>query len=127
MPRSGVPGFQRTNDVLGFTLEKSPRKLQPGENIRPIGRSSLRLERPSDVEVIVNGAVVQRLRLRAGTYNLSDLPLGTGANEVQLRVTDDTGAQTTRAYTTFFDANLLGAGKSEWSMSAGVAVVLPGR
>lgn len=113
-------GVQRTNDVLGFTLEKSPRKLQPGENIRPIGRSSLRIERPSDVEVLVNGAIVQKLRLRAGTYNLSDLPLGTGANDVELRITDDTGAQSTRAYTTFFDGNLLGAGKSEWSVSAGL-------
>ena len=112
--------LQRTNDVLGFTLEKSPRKLKPGEDIRPIGRSSLRLERPSDVEVLVNGAVVQKLRLRAGTYNLSDLPLGTGANDVELRITDDTGALSTRAYTTFFDGNLLGAGKSEWSVSAGL-------
>ena len=113
-------GFQRTADVLGFTLEKSPRKLAPGSSIRPSGRSTLRIERPSDVEVLVNGAVVQKLRLRAGTYNLSDLPLGTGANDVELRVTDDTGAQTTRAFTTFFDASLLGKGKSEWSASAGL-------
>lgn len=113
-------GFQRTADVAGFTIEKSPRKLQPGESIRPSGRSSFRIERPSEIEVLVNGAVVQKLRLRAGNYNLSDLPLGTGANDVQLRITDDMGAQRTLAFTTFFDASLLGAGKNEWSVSAGL-------
>lgn len=112
--------MQRTNDVLGFTLEKSPRKLQPGTDIRASARSALRLDRPSDVEVLVNGAVVQKLRLRAGTYQLSDLPLGTGANDVELRITDDTGQETRRRYTAFFDGTLLAAGKNEWSISAGV-------
>lgn len=111
--------FQRQPDVLGVTLEKSPRKLRPGESIRPTGRSSFRIERPSDVEVLVNGAIVQRFRLRAGSYNLSDLPLATGANDVQLVITDDAGERRTIAFTTFFDGSLLGAGKSEWSLSGG--------
>ncbi|MCB1518988.1 MAG: fimbrial biogenesis outer membrane usher protein [Hyphomicrobiaceae bacterium] len=112
--------FQRAPDVLGVTVEKSPRKLKPGENIRPTGKSSFRIERPSDIDVMVNGAVIQRLRLRAGNYNLSDLPLGTGANEIQLVITDDTGERRALAFTTFFDGNLLGAGRSEWSVSGGV-------
>ena len=47
--------FQRAPDVLGVTVEKSPRKLKPGENIRPTGKSSFRIERPSDIDVMVNG------------------------------------------------------------------------
>lgn len=113
-------GVQRAPDLLGVTIEKSPRKLRPGENIRPTGHSSFRLERPADVEVMINGAIVQRLRLRAGNYNLSDLPLATGANEVQLIITDDTGERRALAFTTFFDANLLKPGKMEWSLSGGV-------
>ncbi len=113
-------GFQRAPDVLGVTIEKSPRKLRPGESIRPTGSSSFRIERPAEVEVMVNGAIIQRLRLRAGNYNLSDLPLGTGANEIQLIITDDTGERRTLAFTTFFDGNLLKQGKSEWSVSGGV-------
>jgi outer membrane usher protein len=112
-------GFQRTPDVLGVTIEKSPRKLRPGESIRPTGRSSFRIERPSDVEVMINGAIVQRFRLRAGNYNLSDLPLATGANEVQLIITDESGERKTLAFTSYFDGSLLGAGKSEWSLSGG--------
>lgn len=113
-------GFQRAPDVLGVTIEKSPRKLRPGESIRPTGQSSFRIERPADVEVMVNGAIIQRLRLRAGNYNLSDLPLGTGANEIRLVITDDTGQRRTLSFTTFFDGNLLKPGKSEWSISGGV-------
>ncbi len=111
--------FQRLPDVLGVTLEKSPRKLRPGESIRPTGRSSFRIERSSDVEVLVNGAIVQRLRLRAGNYNISDLPLTTGANDVELVITDEAGERRTMSFTTFYDGSLLGAGKSEWSLSGG--------
>lgn len=113
-------GLQRSPDFLGVSVEKAPRKLRPGENIRASGRSSFRLERAAEVEVVVNGAVVQRLRLRPGSYNLSDLPLTTGANEIQLIITDDTGDRRKLSFTTFFDGSLLGEGKSEWALSAGV-------
>lgn len=113
-------GVQRTTDVLGVSIEKSPRKLQPGENIRPTGRSSFRLDRPSEVDVLVNGALVQKLRLRPGNYNLTDLPLSVGANEVTLRIIDDSGAERTLAFSTFYDGSLLGAGKNEWSIAAGL-------
>jgi outer membrane usher protein len=111
--------LQSTPDILGVGIEKSPRKLRPGENTRPTGKSSFRMERPGDVEVIVNGAVVQRMRLRPGNYDLADLPLGTGANEIQLRITDDTGETRTLAFTTFFDGNLLAQGFSEWAILGG--------
>ena len=117
---SFATGFQRSPDILGVSLEKSPRKLNPGENMRPTGRSSFRIERPSEIEVVINGAIVQRLRLRAGNYNLSDLPLSVGANEVQLIITDDTGERRTLAFTTFFDGTLLAKGKSEWSLAGGL-------
>lgn len=111
--------FQSTPDILGVGIEKSPRKLRPGENTRPTGKSSFRIERPANVEVVVNGAVVQRMRLRPGNYDLADLPLGTGANEIQLIITDDTGETRTLAFTTFFDSNLLAQGYSEWAVLAG--------
>lgn len=112
-------GLQRLPDALGVSVEKSPRKLRPGESIRPTGRSSFRLDRAGDVDVVVNGATVQRLRLRPGSYNLSDLPLTTGANEVQLVITDDTGDRRTLNFTTFFEASLLRPGFSEWAVSGG--------
>lgn len=112
--------FQRTVEVAGVALEKSPRKLRPGESIRPTGRSSFRIDQPAEVEVLVNGSVITKLRLRPGTHNLTDLPLGTGANDVVLRITDISGAQRTIAFSSFYDATLLRAGASEWSLAGGV-------
>ena len=112
--------YQRSLDTLGFSIEKSPRKLNPGENIRPTGRSSFQIERPADVDIIVNGAIVQRLRLPPGNYNLRDIPFTVGANEVELAITDDAGQRRSLRFTTFYDASMLAAGKSEWALSAGV-------
>ena len=44
------------------------------------GGGSFRIERTSDIDVLVNGVSVRRLHLRPGTYNFRDLPLGAGAS-----------------------------------------------
>lgn len=108
-------------DLLGVSIEKSYEKLQPGANIRPTGSRSFRIDRPSQVEVRVKGHVVRRLQLRPGEYDLSDLPLSAGANEVSLLIEDDTGQKRTLDFTVFSGRGLLAPGISEWSLSAGVA------
>src|SRR5262249_34443451 len=65
--------FQTANDVLGVVIEKSARKLAPGEHFSPTAASSFSIERPSDVDVVVNGAITQRLKLRPGNYSIRDL------------------------------------------------------
>lgn len=112
--------FQSSPDLLGIGIEHAPAKFGGSEGLRPNGRSSFRLERPSEVEVLINGASVRRLRLGPGTYNLSSLPLAGGANDVQLVVTDDAGERRVLDFTLFHDGNLLAAGKSEWSAWAGL-------
>lgn len=115
----GAP-LQRTVDMMGVSVEKSAAKLAPGESTGITGGTTLRLERTSDIDVIVNGAVVQHLKLRPGTYNLRDLPLGTGANEVKLEIVDDNGQRRTEKFTTYSSNRLLAAGKSEWAVNAGL-------
>ena len=111
---------QRSVEMLGVSLEKSPYKLAPGEASGSTTRTSLRLDRPSEVDVIVNGVIVQHLRLRPGTYNIRDLPLATGANEIKLAIVDDSGNRRTETFTTFGATNLLRPGMSEWAATAGV-------
>jgi outer membrane usher protein len=108
-------------DLLGLSVEKSYRKLQPGRNIRPTGSRSFRIERPSNVDVLVNGHVVQRLNLRPGDYDLSDLPLAVGANDISLVIEDDVGQRRTLDFTVFSGRALLAPGVSEWAVSAGMA------
>ncbi len=112
--------YLRSFDTLGVSLEKSSRKLAPGESIRSSGNGSFRVDRQSEVDVIVNGAVIQHFNLRPGTYNLRDLPFTSGANDIELAITDDSGERKSIKLSTFYDANLLAAGKSEWSLSGGV-------
>ena len=116
--------FQRATDVLGVAIEKSARKLSPGENLFPTIASSFSLERPSDVDIVINGAISQRLRLRPGNYAINDLPLAAGANDIELIISDDRGQRRTVVLSTYADTKLLAAGKSEWAMSAGLASFL---
>lgn len=112
--------FQTSPDMLGIGIEKSPTKFGASEGLRPSGRSSFRIERPSEVDVLINGVIVRRLRLGPGTYNLSSLPLQGGANDIELVITDETGERRTERFTLFSDASLLAAGKSEWAAWAGM-------
>ncbi len=113
-------GLQYTPDLLGISLERSYTKLQPGRNMRSTSRRSFRLERPSSVDVQVNGLTVRRLRLDPGDYNLSDLPVSAGANDMVLLIEDDVGHQQKLEFSYFLDSALLAPGLSEWAFAAGV-------
>jgi outer membrane usher protein len=112
--------FQTTPDLLGASIEKSARKLSPGDTFAPTGGGSFVIDRPSDVEIRINGVVQRRLRLRPGIYNIRDLPLVTGANDVDIDIIDDTGKKRRVSFTSFFDTSLLAEGKSEWGLTAGL-------
>ncbi|HVX35874.1 MAG TPA: fimbria/pilus outer membrane usher protein [Hyphomicrobium sp.] len=112
--------FQSTPDLLGVSIEKSSRKLSPGDTFAPTGSGSFVVNRPSDVEIRINGVVQRRIQLRPGTYNVRDLPLVTGANDVDIVIIDDTGKQQHISFTSFYDTSLLAAGKSEWGLTAGL-------
>ena len=114
-------GFQGGSDMLGLSVEKSYSKLQPAANIHPTGSRSFRVERPSNVDVMVNGHVTQRLHLRPGDYDLKDLPLTAGANDITLIIEDDVGQKRTLEFSVFSGRSLLAPGISEWALSAGVA------
>jgi outer membrane usher protein len=113
-------GFQTSADLLGVSATKSYAQLQPGKSIRPTGAHSFRLERPSTVDILIGNALVRRLKLGPGIYNLSDLPLQAGANDIKLVIEDDTGTRQTIEFSAFSGYELLAPGTSEWFAGAGV-------
>ncbi len=113
-------GFQTAPDLLGISAEKSYAELQPGKSIRPTGQRSFRVERPSSVDIIIDGATVRRIKLLPGTYNVADLPLQPGVNNITLKIEEDTGARQTLEFTAFSAQELLAPGISEWSLAVGV-------
>jgi hypothetical protein len=111
--------FQGGGELLGLSIEKSYQKLQPSASIRPTGSQSFRIERPSSVEVVINGHVAQRLQLRPGDYDMSNLPLAAGANDIELVIEDDLGHKRTLNLSLFSGGSLLAPGIAEWAFNAG--------
>jgi outer membrane usher protein len=117
-------GFQAAPDIAGIGVFRTYGVLQPQSVARPSGRRSFRLERPSTVEITVNGHLVRRVRLDPGTYDLSDFPYTQGVDDVRITVTDDTGRTETIRFNLFADQTQLAKGLNEFGLYAGVKAPL---
>jgi outer membrane usher protein len=114
-----VSGFQSFEPLLGLTVARNF-SLQPYRITQPLGQTSFFLKSPSKVEVLLNGQPVQTLQLPAGPQNLHDFRFVNGANEVNLRITDEVGRIETLHLSYLFDNSLLAEGLQEFAYSAGL-------
>lgn len=105
--------------VIGVGVERLYETIQPYRNLRPSGRGSLSIERPSRVDVIVNGSLSRTLDLAPGKYNLRDFSFVDGLNQVQLVVRDQTGREETIDLSFFSDVDLIEADVSIFSATLG--------
>lgn len=117
-------GFQAAPDIAGISILRSYSALNPQQVIRPRGDRTFRLERPSTVEVIVNGQQVRRLQLAPGNYNLRDFPFAQGGNDIRLNVLDDSGRSEVLRFNIFLDQTQLAKGLDEFGLYAGVKAPL---
>ena len=113
-------GFQNAEDAAGLSISRLYNELAPGRNVRPTGRRSLRIDRPSDVSIFVNGRPMRRLRLQPGTYDVQDFTFFSGDNAVQIVVEDDTGRREVIDYSLFFSRDLLDPGLDEFVLFGGI-------
>ena len=116
----GANGSFSVPPLLGFAVEKTYATLQPSQNIRPTGKRTFRVERHSEVQVMVNDREVRRLNLPPGEYDLRDLPLASGTNNVKLKIKDEFGKEESVDYSILFNRTLLNPGISEWSLAGGI-------
>ena len=117
-------GFQAAPDISGISIFRSYSVLNPQQVIRPRGDRTFRLDRPSTVEVVVNGQQVRRLQLAPGNYNLRDFPFAQGGNDIRLNVLDDTGRTEVLRFNIFLDQTQLAKGLDEFGFYAGVQAPL---
>ena len=115
-----VESFQGSQRFLGLSAARAYSTIRPFQNVRPSGRRQFILDRPALVVVEVNGVVVERIRLEAGPYSLSDFPFGQGANTVRLLVEEDSGQREIAVFDLFGGAGLLDPGVLDFGVSAGV-------
>lgn len=111
-----LQGFQ---PIFGLSIERNF-ALRPGVITRPFGNSSFLLSRPSQVDILVNGLPTRTLSLTPGPYDLRNLALDDGANNIQIVATDDAGRTEVFNFNQFFDNDLLADGLSEFHFSAGL-------
>ncbi|PSR19368.1 fimbrial biogenesis outer membrane usher protein [filamentous cyanobacterium CCP3] len=117
-----VRGYQASIPMLGVTVARNF-SLQPYQITRPISRFEFFLERPSTVEVFINGQSVQTLRLDPGPQDVRNLPLRGGINGVQLVITDDLGRVQQLDFATGVSGDLLAPGVQQFAYSLGFPAV----
>lgn len=117
---SQARGFQSAPEVAGISFARNYSVLSPQQIVRPRGDRTFRLDRPSTVEVIVNGQQVRRLQLAPGNYNLRDFPFAQGANDIRLNVLDDAGRTEVLRFNIFMDQTQLATGLTEFGIYGGV-------
>lgn len=111
--------FGNSIGMLGISAERLYQDIQPYRNLRPSGRGAIAIERPSRVDVLVNGTLYRTLSLAPGQYNIRDFPFLDGLNDVQLVVRDDAGREEAINLSFFTDTELLDPGINIFSAALG--------
>ncbi len=117
---TSATAFQSDPSIAGINFSHLMSVFYPTYAMSGYDSQNLTLTRESDVQVLVNNIPVSQLHLQPGTYNMHNLPLAQGSNNVQAIVTDDTGQRRVVNFSYFSDSNLLQAGIDEYTFSAGV-------
>ncbi|WP_120077021.1 hypothetical protein [Aurantiacibacter odishensis] len=110
----------RTPFIGGVAVEK---RRQIFDSFRPVSRLSGReiyLDSRSTVNVLLNGAQYESFQLDAGRYDLTNLPLRTGANGVDLEIIDSAGRRQVVSFDYFFEPLELELGEEEYVFSLGL-------
>jgi outer membrane usher protein len=111
-------GYQGSRPLGGVSLTRQY-SIQPYLNTRPLSRTEIQILRPSTIEVYVNNGFVNRLNAQAGPLQLSDFPLFSGVNKVDLKITDDAGRIEWVNLNLLYDVQLLGQGIQEFAYQLG--------
>jgi outer membrane usher protein len=116
--RSPAFGQQPALPLRGFSIGRRF-SIDPYDPPFPGLIAPLLLESPTEVEVTVDGRLVDRFRLPAGPVLLSDFPLSAGLSNVRVDLLRDGVLQRSLSYPGWFDRTRLGAGRQEFHVSLG--------
>lgn len=113
----GRQGFAEMGGV-GVTRQKQ--RFDSFRNNVLSGGRQLVLQEASTVRVLRNGVFVREFRLDPGQYDLSNLPLDAGSNDIQLEIQNESGRRETVAYSAYLDSIELEPGDYEYGAYLGV-------
>ena len=112
-------GHLASAQLGGISIEKAYARLQPQRRISPSNNQQFVLPRAANLEIYINDFLISRIRLKAGRYDLSDLPLTSGVNNIQVIATYANGDTEEFYFTTHYNARLLAKGLSDYAFTLG--------
>ncbi|MGR5252557.1 fimbria/pilus outer membrane usher protein [Vibrio astriarenae] len=118
---SNYSGHLSSLNLGGVNWRSSYSELQPYKTLRTSASQTFELQQSAEVEIFVNNSRAARTNLPPGRYDLNNLPLTSGSNEIRLEVTYISGETETLFFTQFYNNELLKPGITEYSLSIGVA------
>ncbi|WP_274887772.1 fimbria/pilus outer membrane usher protein [Vibrio harveyi] len=124
---SGESGHIYGMSLGGFSIESRYADLQPDRETSPESSQQLVLLESAEVEVYVNGERISGGRLEPGRYNLKNLILDNGANDITVVVNYVSGKQEVLRFTQFYNAKLLKKGLIDYSFSVGQPIIYDNR
>ncbi|MFC7378355.1 hypothetical protein [Brevundimonas sp. GCM10030266] len=113
-------GRQGFVELGGLGVARQRRRFEPFRNNVLAGTRQLVLQEESTVRILRNGVFVREFRLDPGQYDLSNLPLDTGSNDVQLEIRGQSGAVEQVSYSAYLDSIDLEPGDYEYGAYLGV-------
>lgn len=102
---------------IGFSTPYQ--ELQPLKRISPTNSQEFYMRQAGEVQVIVNSNIVAKVRLNPGRYDLNDLPLSSGQNDVEVVAFYANGERESFIFNTFYNSQLLEEGLSIWAFNIG--------
>ncbi|WP_313446458.1 hypothetical protein [Brevundimonas sp.] len=114
-----IRGRQGFAELGGVGVSRQRQRFDSFRNNILSGGRELVLQEPSTVRVLRNGIFVREFRLDPGQYDLSQLPLETGSNDIQIEIQNDSGRVQTVAYSAYLDAIDLEPGDYEYGAYLG--------
>ncbi len=113
-------GRQGFVEMGGFGVDRRRSRFDSFRNSVLSNARRLVLQQDSTVRVFRNGVLFEEFRLDAGQYDLSQLPLTTGSNNVELEIQNQAGLLERVAYSAYLDPIDLDPGDYEYGAYLGV-------
>lgn len=113
-------GRQGFVEMGGLGVTRQRQRFDSFRNNVLSGGRQLVLQESSTVRVLRNGVFVREFQLDAGQYDVSNLPLDTGSNDIQLEIQNESGRRETISYSAYLDSIDLEPGDYEYGAFLGV-------
>lgn len=116
-----VRGRQSYAQMGGIGILRQKRRFNAFRAAVLQANRQLILQRESTVRFLRNGTLYREMRLQPGRYDFSTLPLVSGSNDIQIQVTDNSGAVQDLSYQQYLDPIDLDPGDYEYGAFLGPA------